>query len=82
MPLATLTSKGQVTIPKEIRDRMRLRTGDHLDFVVLDDGSVAVHKRALRVDDVFGVFAHRADRPVSLEEMDAGVSTSAAKETR
>ncbi len=82
MPLATITSKGQVTIPKAVRDRLQLRTGDQLDFVDLEDGTMAVRKRALRVDDVFGAFAHRADRKVSLEEMDAAIAASAAKRRR
>jgi AbrB family looped-hinge helix DNA binding protein len=77
MPLATINSRGQVTIPKEIRDRLELRAGDQLDFAILGDGSVGVRKRALRVDDVFGAFAHLVDSPVSLEEMDTVVARSA-----
>lgn len=82
MPIATVTSKGQVTIPKEVRDRLRLRTGDQLDFVALEDGTVALRKRALRVDDVFGAFAHRANRTVSVEEMDTAIAASATARTR
>jgi len=82
MPLATVTSKGQVTIPKEVRDRLQLRTGDQLDFVRLEDGTVAVRKRALRVDDVFGAFAHRAVRAVSADEMDAAIARSAKTRAR
>lgn len=82
MPLATVTSKGQVTIPKEVRDRMQLRTGDQLDFVGLQDGTVAIRKRALRANDVFGAFAHRADRAVSVQEMDSAIAASATKRRR
>jgi len=82
MPLATITSKGQVTIPKEVRDRLQLRTGDQLDFIDLQDGTMAVRKRALRVDDVFGAFAHRADRAVSLDEMDQAIAASVSKRNR
>ncbi len=81
MPLATMTTKGQVTIPKDVRDRLRLEAGDQLDFIPLDDGTVVVRKRAVRVDDVFGAFAHRGKRPLSPEEMDAAVAESVAEDS-
>ena len=74
MPLATMTSKGQITIPKQVRDRLELNAGDQLDFTVLKDGTVRVRKRALGVDDLFGAFAHRAERGLSVEEVDAAVA--------
>lgn len=81
MPLATVTSKGQVTIPKDVRDRLRLRAGDQLDFVVREDGSVSIRKRALSVDDVFGAFDHRGGRRLSPEEMDESVARSIQERT-
>ena len=44
----TLTSKGQVTIPKHIRDALNLATGCTLDFAVNGDGEVVIHKTAAR----------------------------------
>ena len=35
---ATITSKGQVTLPKPIRDRLHLKPGDKIDFMLEDDG--------------------------------------------
>lgn len=78
VPLATLTSKGQVTIPKEVRDKLDLEAGDQLDFVVSDDGSVRLRKRALRVDDVFGAFAHRGKEALSVEDMDRAIARGSA----
>ncbi|HEY5870172.1 MAG TPA: AbrB/MazE/SpoVT family DNA-binding domain-containing protein, partial [Candidatus Tectomicrobia bacterium] len=40
MPVATLTSKGQLVIPKDIREYLHLQPGDRLDFIIRDDGDV------------------------------------------
>ena len=37
MPTSTLTSKGQMVIPKTIRDRLKLEPGDRLDFIIQED---------------------------------------------
>ena len=37
---STLTSKGQATIPKDIRDRLRMKTGDRMTFTLMADGTV------------------------------------------
>jgi AbrB family looped-hinge helix DNA binding protein len=42
MPTATMSSKGQTVIPKAMRERLGLRPGDALDFVVQDDGDVVI----------------------------------------
>jgi AbrB family looped-hinge helix DNA binding protein len=44
----TLTSKGQVTIPKRIRDALDLAPGSAVDFAVNRDGDVVIHKVAAR----------------------------------
>jgi AbrB family looped-hinge helix DNA binding protein len=40
MPESTVTTKGQITIPKEVRDRLRIGAGDRVSFLVRDDGVV------------------------------------------
>ena len=40
MPIATLTSKGQITLPKEVRDHFHLETGDRVEFLIRSDGAV------------------------------------------
>lgn len=39
-PSSTISSKGQITVPAEIRQRLGLKTGDHVEFVVEDDMTV------------------------------------------
>ena len=71
MAIATMTSKGQVTIPKAVRDSLHLHAGDRIDFIVTGDGDVIVRPITKKVDDVFGVL-HKAGRvAVSVERMNA-----------
>lgn len=44
MPSSRLTSKGQITVPKEVRDQLGLRPGDEVEFVA-EDSSYRVRKR-------------------------------------
>lgn len=49
MTMATITSKGQITIPKEIRDSLLLRNGDKVDFTITDQGEVLIRPLSKRV---------------------------------
>ncbi len=69
MAAATLTSKGQLTVPKVVRDALHLRPGDRLEFEIEEDGTIRVHPLTRRVAEVFGMFAHRGGKPRSPEEM-------------
>lgn len=71
MSLATLTTKGQVTIPKDVRDRLRLRPGDRLEFVVEEDGTIRVRRRSVDLMSLVGMF--KADRHVTVEEMNEAI---------
>jgi len=73
MPVATITSKGQVTIPKKVRDSLGLRTGDKIEFVIGQQGELAVWPVTRRVDDVFGILHHPQRDSVSVEEMDHAI---------
>lgn len=68
MTTATLTSKGQTTVPKEIREHLRLRTGDRIEFVIEDDGRVVLIPAAYDAADLAGMLPPPR-RPVSLESM-------------
>jgi antitoxin PrlF len=74
---ATLTSKGQVTIPKAVRDALHLRTGDRLDFILEADGSVRVLPITGSVKRLKGMLP-KPPRPLTVEEMDDAIAKSAA----
>ena len=69
---ATMTSKGQVTFPKPIRDKLRLRPGDKVDFMLEEDGSLRVTPVTASVTQLKGM-APKPESPVSLEAMDEAI---------
>lgn len=76
---ATLTSKGQITIPKEVRDALHLRAGDRLDFVLQGDGTLRVLPITGSVKRLKGLLP-KPSRTLTLEEMDAAIAKGAAGE--
>ena len=79
---ATLTSKGQITIPKKVREHLQLRTGDRLDFRIEKDGSIRIYPIARKVAEVFGAFAEKAARPYSTAEVKDRLRDSFKKKKR
>jgi AbrB family looped-hinge helix DNA binding protein len=74
MPTTTLTSKGQVTIPKPVREFLGVQPGDRLDFVIGDDGRVLVRAGTVSARALKGLLRRRGRRPVTLEEMEAAIT--------
>jgi AbrB family looped-hinge helix DNA binding protein len=71
MQQTTLTSKGQVTIPKFVRDVLALHAGDKIEFVLIEGNQVILKPVTKKVDEVFGRL-YKADRStIGIEEMDA-----------
>jgi antitoxin PrlF len=73
MTLATLTTKGQVTIPKVVRDSLRLHAGDKVEFVITESREALLRPITKKVDDVFGRLHMTGRKPISIEKMDAGI---------
>ena len=66
---ATLTSKGQTTIPKEIRDSLRMKPGDRMTFTLMSDGTVVMRVKSKSVADVAGILHKKGRKPVPVEQM-------------
>ena len=66
-----LTTKGQITIPKAVRERLNLEVGDTVYFDVRDDGSVIMLARNEPVEALFGLLAGKSKRkgPIAIEHM-------------
>lgn len=78
MPIATMTAKGQVTIPKAIRERLGLSEGDKLEFSIDDTGRMVA--RPQHADTIFGILRDFApDIPVTVDAMNEAVRRRATE---
>jgi len=75
MPTSTLTSKGQITIPKELRDQLHLKKGSRLEFVVEASGRVILQPFEFRFPVAQGMIRSKRRRPVSIEEMNEAIAS-------
>lgn len=69
MSTATITSKGQLTLPKEVRDDLHLREGDRVSFEKVD-GRYVLRPQNKSVMDLAGILHRPGERSMSIEEMD------------
>ena len=77
---STLTSNGQVTIPKKIREFLNVRTSDKIVFIPVEDGKVLITARQNSACELFGMLKHRRQaRPVSIREMDSTIRKRRSK---
>jgi AbrB family looped-hinge helix DNA binding protein len=73
MPTSTLTSKGQITIPREVRERLRLKTGSRVDFIVEPSDQVVLKPLDPNFRSIRGIVRSRRKRPVSIKEMNEAI---------
>ena len=75
---ATITSKGQVTLPKPIRDKLHLEPGDKIDFLLEDDGCLRVEPVTASVTQLKGMVP-KPGVPITLEQMDEAITRAARR---
>ena len=73
MAQATMTSKGQMTIPKEVRDKLNLRPGDRVDIQVQGDGTARMVPKTVSLRSLSGMLKRRGPT-VTIKEMDAAIA--------
>jgi AbrB family looped-hinge helix DNA binding protein len=66
---ATLTSKGQTTIPKSIRDSLGMKAGDRMTFTLMPDGVVLLRVKNKRIADLAGLLHKKGRKPVPIEKL-------------
>ena len=65
----TMSSKGQVTIPRELRERLGLQAGDKIAWSLLSNGTVVARPKTRRLVDLVGMLTQPGQPGVSVEEM-------------
>jgi antitoxin PrlF len=71
--LGKVTSKGQTTVPKEVRDFLGLEEGTQVEWTVEDGKATVRPKRKLRAIDLLGMLGPSPVGPVSVEEMNEAI---------
>jgi len=66
---ATLTSKGQTTIPKEIRDGLGLKPGDRMTFTLMPDATVIMRVKGRSLKELAGMLHKRGRKPIPVEQL-------------
>jgi AbrB family looped-hinge helix DNA binding protein len=79
MTTATVTTKGQLTLPKEIRTALGVGPGDKVEFIRMEDGNYAVMPATQSVKKLKGLIP-KPKKPVSLTDMDAAIVRGAKGE--
>jgi antitoxin PrlF len=78
MSEAKMTSKGQITLPKDIRLKLGLKQGDRVRFVIEDDGRVRLLPAKRDISELVGILP-KPKRSYSLEEIDEGIRRAVAE---
>lgn len=82
MPSAKLTSKGQITVPKRIREALRAETGDRVEFTVGVSGEVVVRTKTRSITELYGSLKRPGRKAVTLAEMEMAILASHKKSSR
>ncbi|WP_248305421.1 AbrB/MazE/SpoVT family DNA-binding domain-containing protein [Agromyces sp. H66] len=79
MPVATMTSKGQITVPKEVRDDLHLTAGSKVMFVKLPNGQYRIVARTGTVEDFIGLLHDPRRKPMTIEEINDAIAEGGAE---
>lgn len=73
--VSTVTQKGQVTIPKNMRDSLHLMTGDKVEFALNERGEIVIKPLTRKVAEVAGLLSkYKKSEPVTVEMMNEAIA--------
>lgn len=78
MTTATMTSKGQITIPADVRRKLRLRAGTKVDFAENKAGEIVLRPKTGDIRDLYGIVKYKGP-PATIEEIDEAIKKAATK---
>ena len=67
-----MTTKGQVTIPKSIREQLHLKAGDQIDFIINESGDVVIKPVCNQIDTIIGII--KTNKKASVEDMNDAIA--------
>jgi antitoxin PrlF len=79
MSVATLTSKGQITLPKDIREHLKVSAGDEISFILGDGGDVRVRPMNKSLWELKGMLKKPGQKPITLAQMKDAIARGAAR---
>ncbi len=79
MAAAKITSKGQITIPAQVRAALGVDSGDRIEFVEVGKGEFNIVAATRSVRELSGMLYRKGRKPVSIEEMNAAIAKGAAR---
>ncbi|MCT8331660.1 AbrB/MazE/SpoVT family DNA-binding domain-containing protein [Albidovulum sediminis] len=77
MQESTVTTKGQTTLPKDVRTALKLHPGDRVRYMILDGGEVRL-VRSRPVMQLAGLLKDRTDKRATLEEIEEAIANGAS----
>ena len=80
MATSTITSKGQITIPRAVREQLELHEGDRLEFLIEADGTLRVRPLKSKASDLFGILERKEAEATSIEQMDESIREHLAED--
>lgn len=77
MPKAKVTSKGQITVPKKVREKLDIHPGDEITFKENDQGEMVIESDKKSIKRLAGILHRPGQKKVTIEEMNEAIKQAA-----
>jgi len=76
-----LEFEGKIALPKPVQEHLNLKPGDHIDFVLQDNGSVLLQPAETEIQELKGLLKRKNQKPVSIDEMNRAIRNRAGEKS-